>query len=112
MNVNLTCSRPVHNCTCFQHLSLYSKRLHTNTILSLSPSKDVHYADVSQFHKKDGGSVQLGNQAVPVESTDYAEVRLNGKLPSNTAHLQNSQTKRPAPQPVSTPSIYSEVRKD
>ncbi|XP_062321604.1 carcinoembryonic antigen-related cell adhesion molecule 5-like isoform X2 [Osmerus eperlanus] len=77
--------------------------------------QDLNYADVSHFRKKDGGSVQLGNQAAPVESTDYAEVRVNGKPPSYTAHPQNSPSKRPAPQPgaqpgPTPPSIYSEVR--
>ena len=104
--VNLTCSRPIHNSTCFQHLSPHSSLLHNNIILSLSPSKDVNYAAVSH-----GGSVQLRHQAAPAESTVYADVRVNGQPTSYTPHLPNSQTKRPAPQPGPPPSIYSKVRK-
>ncbi|XP_037641912.1 carcinoembryonic antigen-related cell adhesion molecule 5-like isoform X6 [Sebastes umbrosus] len=65
-----------------------------------SGNQELNYADISVFHKKDGGTVQLG---LPSNSSDYAEVRVNNSRaaasspPTYDIHLQ--RMKRTAPQP-------------
>uniref|UniRef100_A0A8C7ITU2 Carcinoembryonic antigen-related cell adhesion molecule 1 n=1 Tax=Oncorhynchus kisutch TaxID=8019 RepID=A0A8C7ITU2_ONCKI len=38
---------------------------------------ELNYADITQFQKRDGGSVQLGN--LGISSTEYATVRVNNR---------------------------------
>ncbi|KAM8869647.1 cell adhesion molecule CEACAM1-like isoform 2-T2 [Spinachia spinachia] len=70
-------------------------------------SQDLNYADIRTFHKKDGGTVQLG---VKPDSSEYAEIRANNNRPapppphSCDAHLP--RMKNAAPQP---PSNISQV---
>ncbi|XP_038850726.1 carcinoembryonic antigen-related cell adhesion molecule 1-like isoform X14 [Salvelinus namaycush] len=40
-------------------------------------NQDLNYADITQFQKRDGGSVQLGN--LGTSSTEYAQVRVNNR---------------------------------
>ncbi|XP_029600942.1 uncharacterized protein LOC115184092 [Salmo trutta] len=40
-------------------------------------NQELNYADITQFQKKDGGSVQLGN--LGTSSTEYAQVRVNNR---------------------------------
>nr|XP_046158910.1 carcinoembryonic antigen-related cell adhesion molecule 1-like isoform X4 [Oncorhynchus gorbuscha] len=40
-------------------------------------NQELNYADITQFQKKDGGSVQLGN--LGISSTEYAQVRVNNR---------------------------------
>ncbi|KAM9513145.1 cell adhesion molecule CEACAM1-like isoform 2-T2 [Salvelinus alpinus] len=40
-------------------------------------NQELTYADITQFQKKDGGSVQLGN--LGTSSTEYAQVRVNNR---------------------------------
>ncbi|XP_074509273.1 cell adhesion molecule CEACAM5-like isoform X2 [Sebastes fasciatus] len=73
----------------------------------------LNYADISVFHKKDGGTVQLG---LPSNTSDYAEVRVNNSRaaasspPTYDVHLQ--RMKRTAPQPdANGAEVYAQVRK-
>nr|XP_029535036.1 carcinoembryonic antigen-related cell adhesion molecule 5-like isoform X3 [Oncorhynchus nerka] len=40
-------------------------------------NQELNYADITQFQKRDGGSVQLGN--LGISSTEYAQVRVNNR---------------------------------
>ncbi|XP_020326669.1 carcinoembryonic antigen-related cell adhesion molecule 1 isoform X1 [Oncorhynchus kisutch] len=40
-------------------------------------NQELNYADITQFQKRDGGSVQLGN--LGISSTEYATVRVNNR---------------------------------
>ncbi|XP_074509278.1 cell adhesion molecule CEACAM5-like isoform X7 [Sebastes fasciatus] len=78
-----------------------------------SGNQELNYADISVFHKKDGGTVQLG---LPSNTSDYAEVRVNNSRaaasspPTYDVHLQ--RMKRTAPQPdANGAEVYAQVRK-
>ncbi|XP_064803848.1 carcinoembryonic antigen-related cell adhesion molecule 1-like isoform X4 [Oncorhynchus masou masou] len=43
----------------------------------LGGNQELNYADITQFQKRDGGSVQLGN--LGISSTEYAQVRVNNR---------------------------------
>ncbi|XP_041649610.1 carcinoembryonic antigen-related cell adhesion molecule 5-like isoform X1 [Cheilinus undulatus] len=79
-----------------------------------SGNKELNYADVRVFHKKDGDAVQLGTQN---ETTEYAQVRGSNNppaaasLPDYDAHMQRNR--RLAPQPdANGAQLYSQIRKN
>ncbi|KAK6326686.1 hypothetical protein J4Q44_G00023310 [Coregonus suidteri] len=84
-------------------------------------NQDLNYADITQFQKRDGGSVQLGN--LGTSSTEYAQVRVNNRPsqpaepPTYQAHQsqsQYSQVNKPALKtaPDAASTIYSDVRRN
>ncbi|XP_045556617.1 carcinoembryonic antigen-related cell adhesion molecule 5 [Salmo salar] len=82
-------------------------------------NQELNYADITQFQKRDGGSVQLGN--LGTSSTEYAQVRVNNrpgqpaKPPTYEAHQsQHPQVKKPVlkPAPDAASTIYSDVRRN
>ncbi|KAK6326685.1 hypothetical protein J4Q44_G00023300 [Coregonus suidteri] len=103
--------RPISNCCLFFFCSANGGGPGGN--------QELNYADITQFQKRDGGSVQLGN--LGTSSTEYAQVRVNNrpgqpaKPPTYQAHQsQYSQVKKPALKtaPDAASTIYSDVRRN
>ncbi|XP_062421601.1 carcinoembryonic antigen-related cell adhesion molecule 1-like isoform X2 [Pungitius pungitius] len=76
-------------------------------------SQDVNYADINMFHKKQGGTVQLGVQP---DSSGYAQFRANNNPPTAStpptydAHLQRMKNRAPQP-PSNVSQVYAQIRK-
>ncbi|CAJ1062599.1 carcinoembryonic antigen-related cell adhesion molecule 16-like isoform X3 [Xyrichtys novacula] len=76
-------------------------------------NKELDYADIAAFHRKDGGTVQLRPQN---ETSEYAQVRINNNRPAASspptydAHIQRSKSQAPQP-PANGAQVYAEVRK-
>ncbi|XP_040020522.2 cell adhesion molecule CEACAM1 isoform X2 [Gasterosteus aculeatus] len=75
---------------------------------------DLAYADITTFHRRDGGTVQLGVQP---DASEYAQIRENDRPPDASSpptyddHLQRKKNQAPQP-PSNISQLYAEIKKN
>lgn len=115
--VNLILTTHLFQCEHFSHqIKMNRDFFSQNRIISLPfsfLSKELNYADITDFPMRGSGTVQPGIQD---SSSEYAQVRVSRNATATTSpptydiHMQ--RIKRPAPQPNGNgPPLYAEVRK-
>lgn len=96
------------------HLMQYNSKC--NCIFSswLCCFQDLAYADITTFHRRDGGTVQLGVQP---DASEYAQIRENDRPPDASSpptyddHLQRKKNQAPQP-PSNISQLYAEIKKN